>query len=132
MANPDYKAPRPFGSAFTDELVARVVGLARKLHPLLRDEGGEQGVHAFHDGAFAVQFEGAVPLDLADAVGVHQHVGNTETYHILSGHALYNDNGKEVEIGAGTTTFCPDGETHGIKNTSKTEDLVFMALIIRK
>ena len=65
-------------------------------------------------------------------IGVHQHVGNTETYHILSGHALYNDNGKEVEIGAGTTTFCPDGETHGIKNTSKTEDLVFMALIIRK
>ena len=68
----------------------------------------------------------------AGTIGVHQHVGNTETYHILSGHALYNDNGKEVEIGAGTTTFCPDGETHGIKNTSKTEDLVFMALIIRK
>ena len=67
-----------------------------------------------------------------DERAVHQHVGNTETYHILSGHALYNDNGKEVEIGAGTTTFCPDGETHGIKNTSKTEDLVFMALIIRK
>ena len=66
------------------------------------------------------------------SLGVHEHHGNTETYHILSGHALYNDNGKEVEIGAGTTTFCPDGETHGIKNTSKTEDLVFMALIIRK
>ena len=65
-------------------------------------------------------------------IGVHQHVGNTETYHILSGHALYNDNGKEGEIGAGATTFCPDGEQHGIKNTSKTEDLVFMALIIRK
>ena len=45
---------------------------------------------------------------------------------------FYNDNGKEVEIGAGATTFCPDGEQHGIKNTSKTEDLVFMALIIRK
>ena len=66
------------------------------------------------------------------SIGYHEHHGNTETYHILQGEALYNDNGKEVEIGAGTTTFCPDGETHGIKNTSKTEDLVFMALIIRK
>ena len=62
----------------------------------------------------------------------HPHNGNTETYHILSGHALYNDNGKEIEVGPGTTTFCDDGEKHGIKNLSQTEDLVFMALIINK
>jgi len=65
------------------------------------------------------------------SIGVHEHHGNTETYHILSGTALYNDNGKEVTIGAGTTTYCPDGEKHGIANASATEDLVFMALIIR-
>ncbi|MGN0950577.1 MAG: cupin domain-containing protein [Mitsuokella sp.] len=65
-------------------------------------------------------------------IDVHKHEGNTETYHILSGEALYNDNGTESVIGAGTTTFCPDGEKHGIRNISKTEDLVFMALIIRK
>ena len=66
------------------------------------------------------------------SIGVHAHQGNTETYHILSGKALYNDNGKEVTIGAGATTFCPDGEKHGIANPSKTENLVFMALIIKK
>ncbi|WP_298594174.1 cupin domain-containing protein [uncultured Mitsuokella sp.] len=66
------------------------------------------------------------------SIGVHEHKGNTETYHILSGTALYNDNGKEASIGAGATTFCPDGEKHGIANPSKTEDLVFMALIIKK
>lgn len=65
-------------------------------------------------------------------IAIHKHEGNTETYHILSGKALYNDNGQESVIEAGTTTFCPDGETHGIQNISKTEDLVFMALIIRK
>ena len=57
---------------------------------------------------------------------------NTETYHILSGRARYNDNGKEIEIGPGTTTFCGDGEVHAIENISDTEDLVFMALIINK
>ena len=66
------------------------------------------------------------------SIGVHEHHGNTETYHILSGTALYNDNGKEVTIGAGSTTFCPDGEKHGIANPSQTENLVFMALIIKK
>ena len=66
------------------------------------------------------------------SIGIHEHHGNTETYHVLSGTALYNDNGTEVTIGAGATTFCPDGEKHGIANPSKTEDLVFMALIIKK
>lgn len=65
-------------------------------------------------------------------IDVHKHEGNTETYHILSGQALYTDNGEESAIEAGTTTFCADGDTHGIRNISKTEDLVFMALIIRK
>ena len=63
------------------------------------------------------------------SIGVHFHKGNTETYHIIQGEALYNDNGKEMKIGVGTTTFCPDGEQHGIENVGK-DDLIFMALII--
>jgi quercetin dioxygenase-like cupin family protein len=66
------------------------------------------------------------------SIGLHEHHGNTETYHILSGTALYNDNGHDVTLHAGATTFCPDGEKHSIENASKTEDLVFMALIIKK
>lgn len=65
------------------------------------------------------------------SLGIHEHHGNTETYHILQGKALYNDNGKDVEIGVGKTTFCADGEKHGIENIGD-EDLVFMALIIMK
>ena len=66
------------------------------------------------------------------SIGIHEHHGNTETYHILSGKARYNDNGEDKEIGAGVTTFCPDGEKHGIENISDDEDLVFIALIINK
>lgn len=66
------------------------------------------------------------------SIGTHTHKGNTETYHILSGRAIYDDNGKKIELSAGATTFCPDGEQHSIKNPSTTEDLVFMALIIKK
>ena len=64
------------------------------------------------------------------SIGYHEHHGNTETYHILQGQALYSDNGTESTIKAGTTTFCPDGEGHSIENNG-TEDLVFMALITK-
>jgi len=66
------------------------------------------------------------------SIGVHEHHGNTETYHILQGEALYNDNGEEKKISVGATTFCPDGEKHGIANCAESGDLVFMALIIKK
>lgn len=63
------------------------------------------------------------------SLGVHQHVGNNETYHILQGKGLYTDNGKIYEVKAGDTTFCADGDTHGIE-TIGDEDLIFFALII--
>ena len=64
------------------------------------------------------------------SLGYHQHKGNSETYYILKGKGIYNNNGTEVEVGPGTTTFCPDGEFHALSNENGTEDLVFMALII--
>ena len=63
------------------------------------------------------------------SLGVHAHTGNTETYHILQGKAIYTDNGETYEVKPGDTTFCADGSTHGIENIGD-EDLIFMALII--
>lgn len=70
-----------------------------------------------------------VTIPVGASINFHQHIGNTETYHILQGEALYNDNGTEIKIGIGTTTFCDDGESHGIENIGN-EDLIFTALII--
>ena len=64
------------------------------------------------------------------SLGEHYHYGNTETYHILSGKGLYNDNDKVYEVKAGDTTFCPDGAKHSIENIGD-EDLKFIALIIK-
>lgn len=63
------------------------------------------------------------------SLGVHQHIDNNETYHILSGKGLYTDNGKTYEVKAGDTTYCADGDTHGIESIGD-EDLIFIALII--
>ena len=97
-------------------------------------------------GPGAVHFTKIVPAEgLADkgrlfnigllrpgcAVGVHGHKGEMEIYYILEGHGLYNDNGREVPVGPGDVTVCPDGESHGLLNNGDT-DLKMAALILFK
>ena len=65
-------------------------------------------------------------------VGYHQHIGEIEYYYILSGYAVYNDNGKEYYLSTGDLTYTPDGESHGIRNLSDTENLVFIALVVKE
>lgn len=64
-------------------------------------------------------------------VGWHVHQGDGETYYILKGHGLYNDNGTEVEVGPGDVTFVDSGEGHALLNNSD-EDLEAIALILFK
>ena len=76
------------------------------------------------------QMFASVVIPVGSSIGNHTHKGNTETYHILSGKAIYTDNGKTYEVKAGDTTFCADGESHGIEAVGD-EDLNFIALIIK-
>lgn len=70
-----------------------------------------------------------VRIPAGASLGVHKHTGNNETYHILQGTANYTDNDKVYPVKAGDTTFCAEGNTHGIENTGN-DDLIFIALII--
>ncbi len=68
-------------------------------------------------------------LEPGSSVGYHLHHGESETFYILSGKALYNDNGTERELTAGDVTFTPDGCGHSIENIGDTT-LEFMLLIV--
>lgn len=64
------------------------------------------------------------------SIGYHEHHGNAETYYILQGEALYDDNKRGMlTMKVGDTSYCPDGEGHSIENALPDTDLVFMALI---
>ncbi|MCD7982439.1 MAG: cupin domain-containing protein [Clostridiales bacterium] len=65
-----------------------------------------------------------------EALGHHEHHEETETYYILSGTGVYEEDGAETPANPGDVFFCKDGSGHGITCTSE-EPLVFMALIIR-
>ncbi len=59
----------------------------------------------------------------------HRHDGETETYYILSGHGLYDDDGQLRPANPGDVFFCADGHSHGIRCTGD-EPVEFVALII--
>lgn len=70
-----------------------------------------------------------VELESGKEVPFHTHTGENETYFFLSGNGIYSDNGTEVPITPGLTTFCPDGEGHGVRNTG--DDLIcFVCMIV--
>ncbi len=69
-----------------------------------------------------------VTLKPGCSLGYHEHYGESETYYILQGTALYNDSGTQRILGKGDTIYIHNNG-HSIDNTG-TEDLLFMALII--
>lgn len=71
-----------------------------------------------------------VTLEPGCEIGYHEHHGESETYYILSGEGLYNDNGVTRSVRAGDVTFTSDGMGHGLDNAGA-GSLVLMALIIK-
>ncbi|GAB6156434.1 cupin domain-containing protein [Desulfosporosinus burensis] len=63
------------------------------------------------------------------SIGLHEHVGDSETYVILSGEGLVNDNGDQKVVKPGDVIITRNGEKHSIANTG-TFDLEFLALIL--
>ena len=73
-----------------------------------------------------------VTIPAGSVLGYHEHHGNGERYFVLSGEAIYDDNGKKRIIRPGESTWTPDGSGHGVDNSQGKEPIVFMALIVNK
>jgi len=63
------------------------------------------------------------------SIGFHQHHGDFETYYILKGEGLVNDNGAKMQVKAGDVIYTRDSESHSIENTG-TENLELIALVL--
>ena len=70
-----------------------------------------------------------VQVKPGEEVEYHMHLGESETFFILSGKGSYNDNGNTIDVVPGMVTLTPSGQGHSIKNTGD-ENLVFIALIV--
>ena len=73
-----------------------------------------------------------VTIPAGSTLCYHEHHGEGESYFVLSGEAIYDDNGIKRKISVGDTTWTPSGSGHGVDNSAGAEDLVFMALIVKQ
>ncbi len=74
---------------------------------------------------------GMVTLNKDATVGYHQHTGDMEIYTMVSGRALFNDNGTEVILEVGDTAITYDGESHSIK-PYECDSISFLAIVCAK
>ena len=70
-----------------------------------------------------------VTLEPGCEIGYHKHVKEAESYYVVEGSGIYNDNGTERRITKGDITYTPDGCSHGLYNDG-TANLVIIANII--
>jgi len=63
------------------------------------------------------------------SIGYHQHIGESETYYVLKGKGMFNDDGILSEVGVGDVMYTGNGHSHALENIGD-EDLVIAALVI--
>lgn len=65
------------------------------------------------------------------SIGFHQHNNDFETYYIVKGEGIVNDNGTTTTVTVGDVVYTPNGEHHSIENAANSAtDLEFIALIL--
>ena len=70
-----------------------------------------------------------ITLKEGDSIGYHVHEKEDELYFILSGNALYDDNGVKCELAPGDSTITKSGQGHSVM-AKGSEDLVLLAVIV--
>lgn len=68
-------------------------------------------------------------VEVGASIGYHEHHGETEWFHILTGEGEFFDNGVWTPVSAGDVTVTPDGCGHALRNTGSVP-LEFVALIL--
>ena len=68
-------------------------------------------------------------LEKGCSIGYHIHENETETFYIIEGDALYNDNGIEIEATAGDVLHVRSGESHAVANRGE-GTLILLAAIV--
>jgi mannose-6-phosphate isomerase-like protein (cupin superfamily) len=68
-------------------------------------------------------------LKPGSSIGYHTHKGDGETYFILKGKALVNDNGQESTLEPGDVIVTKNGFSHSIENIGDV-DLEYIAIIL--
>lgn len=91
-----------------------------EVYPILKDDE-----EMYNKGRVYSKFV----LPKGSEVGIHPHIGDFESYYILSGRGKYFIDNEWVDVFPGDSLYTGEGEKHGIRNESE-EPLIFIGLIL--
>ena len=106
--------------------------MEKELRERMRGGDGEvEIVHLLNKGEYQGQARMVAKLILKPgcSIGYHVHEQEEEIFYLLSGSAVYNDNGVEKTLGAGEVSIATGGMGHAIKNTGD-ETVELLAVIL--
>lgn len=117
-----------------DFVIRRAVEMTREKIVSLRGGKGElEMTHILERGSDEFGGKGRMfsklVLPPGASIGMHEHIGDAETYFVLSGEGTVDDNGVKSFLKPGDMMVTFNGEKHCIENTGDS-DLVFIALIL--
>ena len=58
-----------------------------------------------------------ITIPVGGSIGYHVHEGESETFYIVRGSGLFDDNGATAPFAAGDVLFTPAGNGHSVQNT---------------
>ena len=110
--------------------------MENKIHHFENRAGGKGWIHiedllTKEELNDKVKMYARVTIDPHASIGYHTHQGDGESYFIVSGEGMYNDDGNLRKVGPGDVTWTGDGHSHGIENIGD-QDLIMIALNIKK
>lgn len=71
-----------------------------------------------------------IRLEPGCSIGPHEHNDEEEIFYFIKGTGLAIEDGKEYIVEPGSALLTGNGRSHSIENTSTTEPLEFMAVIL--
>ena len=112
-------------------MIIRLEDIQESILPAFKGGDKEFRANMFFDGHNRLFKGRLVP---GSSIGLHTHEDSCETIFILSGKGsiLEIEDGQETlkEVLPGDCLFCAKGQSHSLRNTSDSEDLVFYASVV--
>lgn len=96
-------------------MILDFASMAANTIPGFKGGEGEAIVRKFDDPRMGAVVR--ITLPKGASIGLHTHSGNCEIVYVLSGSGQCIDDGVEYPISAGMCHYCPEGDTHSIRNT---------------
>ena len=69
-----------------------------------------------------------ISIPTGGSIGFHKHECDQEVMYIVSGKGILHENDCDKQVFSGNSTYCPQGESHSIRNEEKENLELFIVI----